>query len=315
MANEFIKATRVVRTALGLLVRDVVTPRLVWRDAAGDFRGAKDETITIKVPAYFESNKRSLRAGTSKTKSALAERSVDVTLTDNLYGVIPITDEELTLDIDSFEEQIVVPVLGGIVRGLEDEIVTEIQTGPTYQHSLELDLDNPTYTLTRARRLLNDSRVPKEGRAVIVGSAIEEALINALTPADETGSDSALREAAIGRLRGFGVFQVDALDPYEGYAFHRTAYVLNSRAPFVSRGTPWGATESFEGFAIRVAQAVDPDELTDNFHADVYVGTNHVTDAGNVDDDGIFTPAEDPDESGVEDLFVRGVKITMAESS
>lgn len=314
MANEFIKATRVVRTALGLLVRDVVTPRLVWRDAAGDFRGAKDETITVKVPAYFEANKRALRAGTSKDKSTLVERSVDVTLTDNLYGVIAVTDEELTLDIDAYEEQIVAPVIGGIVRGLEDEIVTEMQTA-TYANTLELDLDNPTHTFTKARRHLNDARVPMEGRSAIVGSAIEEVLINALTPVNESGSDEALREAAIGRLRAFGIFGVPALDPYEGYAFHRTAYVLNSRAPFVSRGTPWGATESFEGFAIRVAQAVDADELVDNFHADVYVGTNHVTDVGTLDDDGVFTPAEDPDDSGAEDLFVRAVKITMAESA
>jgi hypothetical protein len=313
MSYEAVKATRVVRTALGLLARDVVTPSLVWRDAAGDFRGAKDETITIKVPAYFESNKRALRSAQTKTKSALAERSVDVTLTDNLYGVIPITSEELTLDIELFNNDVVVPVASGIVRGLEDEIIGEMQDA-TYANTLELDLENPTHTFTRARRHLNDSRVPIDGRAAIVGSAIEEVLINALSDASEVGDNQALREASIGRLRSFGIFGVPALDPYEGFAFHRTAYVLNSRAPFVSNGTPWGATESFNGFALRVAQAVDPDTLVDNFHADVYVGTNHVKDVGFVED-GIFTPAEDPDESGAEEHFVRAVKITMAEES
>ena len=37
--SDFIKATKVVSTALGLLLRELTLPSLVWRDAAGDFRG------------------------------------------------------------------------------------------------------------------------------------------------------------------------------------------------------------------------------------------------------------------------------------
>lgn len=314
MANAFIKAERVVRTILGLLERDVVVPSLVWRDAAGDFRGAKNDTITIRLPSYFNARTRVLRAGSPKVKDSLHERAVDVSLDTDVYGVIAITDEELTLDIESFERQIIAPVAGGIVRGIEDQVITEIEGAPYVNH-LTLDQSDPHKTILKARRHLNESRVPMEGRALIVGSAVEEILLSSdqFVKADVAGDNRAFREAQIGRIYGFGVFTVPALNPEEAYAFHRTAYVLNTRAPQVPRGVAWGATESFNGFAVRVAQQVDPDELVDNFHADAWTGTNHVLDFGKLDTDGTFIPGTDPDSPGSdeEELFVRAVKISV----
>lgn len=312
MAVEVIKATRVVRTMLGVLVRDVVLPNLVWRDAGGDFRGAEGDTITIRVPSYFNAKKRALRGSQTKAASSLVETKVDVTLTDNLFGRVPITSEELTLDIDSFNREITLPVSGGIVRGLEDELVAEMQ-GATYQHEVEFDTTNPYSSAVEARRKLNDSFVPFDGRALAIGTGLEEYFLNSpqFARADQSGSTDALRNANIGNVAGFQVFVIPGLDPEEGYAFHRTAYVLNQRAPFVSAGTPWGATESFEGFAVRVAQAVDPETLVDNFHADVYVGTNHVRDFGAVGSDGKFVPDDDPDIDQDTPVFVRSVKLSI----
>jgi len=312
MAVEVIKATRVVRTMLGVLARDVVLPNLVWRDAGGDFRGAEGDTITIRVPAYFNARKRALRGSQTKAASSLVETKVDVTLTDNLFGRIPITSEELTLDIEEFNRQITVPVANGIVRGLEDELIAEMQ-GASYEHEVEFDENSPYSSVVEARRMLNDSFVPFDGRALAIGTGLEEAILNSdqFRRADQSGSTDALRDAQIGRIAGMPVFTVPGLDPNEGYAFHRTAYVLNQRAPFVSRGTPWGATESFEGFAVRVAQAADPETLVDNFHADVYVGTNHVRDYGEVGEDGKFVPDDAPDIENDTPVFVRAVKLTL----
>lgn len=316
MSVETIKATRVVRTALGVLERQLVLPRLVWRDAGGDFRGAEGDTITIRVPAYSKAKKRTLRAVQTKDASNLVQRAVAVTLTDNLYNRVPITSEELTLDIERFEEDIVEPVVSGIARSIEDEVVAEMQ-GANYENTATVNEDNPWDSIVDARRYLNDSNVPMSGRALVVGSELEAVLLKAdqFVKVNEAGSDSALREAQIGRLAGMPVYTVPALDPDEGYAFHQTAFVLGLQAPFVPAGVAWGQVDTWEGFAIRVARAVAEETLVEHFHADVYVGTNHVIDEGTIDENGRFEPADAPSDSTTDDHFVRAVKLQLASSA
>lgn len=313
--SDFIKAERVVRTALGLLEREVVLPRLVWRDAAGDFRGAKDDTISIRLPAYAVANTRALRSGAARTKSSLHQRKVDVTLDTDVYLDVPITDEELTLDIEDFGADVLNPVISGVARGLEDVLVTEI-TGATYANEFAIDLSDLKGSFAYARELLNKAQVPAGGRTLLVGSEVDSALIQLdnLVKFGESGTTDTLREATVGRVYGFDIVVSNEIAPDEAYAFHRTAYVLNSRAPVVPAGAPWGATQAFAGFAIRTVRVFDPDEVEDRFIADAWVGTNVVTDSGSLDADGRFVPAEDPDDSGASDLFVRAVHLTSPES-
>lgn len=314
MANEFIKAERVVRTALGLLEREVVLPNLVWRwGSVNDFRGAKDDTVTVRLPSYFRAQKRALRSGATRVKSELAERSINVKLTTDVYGDIPITDEELTLDIDDFGAQVLNPTLAGIGRGLEDELVDTI-TGATYAHTLTLDMVDPYDTAVDARTRLNNARVPFSNRSLVVGSEVEAQILKSdhFKRVDQSGTDSALREAVIGRIAGMDVVSVPAIPPDEAYAFHQTAYTQVALAPIVPAGAPWGATQSFNGFAVRTVRVFDPDAVEDRFILDSWTGCKAVTDVGTLDPvTGVFEPAEDPDESGAEELLVRAVKIEM----
>lgn len=318
MSVETIKAERVIRTALGLLEREGVFYNLVWRDAGGDFRGAAGDAVTIRLPAYSKSRKRTIRGGTNRSADSLTERTVVVTLDDNLYNKIPITDPELTLDIDDFNRVVTVPVANGLVRGLEDEVIA-LAEGAAYpeQHQLTMDASAPYKTIIEARRRLNDARVPMDGRAMVVGSAVEEAILKSdqFIRADRSGDTGAFRNAEIGRVAGFPVFTVPGLDPEKAYAFHRTAFVLSTRAPLVPRGAPWGASMAWEGFSLRLVQAIDPDEVVDNFHADIYCGTNVVTDYGEFNEKGFFEPAQNPDFDHDDPIFVRAVEITLDEGS
>jgi hypothetical protein len=302
-----------VRTALALLERDAVLANLVWRDAAGDFRGAKDDTISIRLPAYAKANKRALRSGDARTVSTLHERKVDVTLDTDLYQRVKITDEELTLDIESFERQVVVPVAGALIRGIEDEIVDEVQ-GASYENEVTIDRDAPYDGIVDARRKLNDARVPADGRILIMGSEVESVFLkdDQFVRADASGSTETLRNAQIGRVAGLAAISVPALEPDEAYAFHRTAYVLNSRAPMVPASAAAGSTIAADGFALRVVQILEPDTVVDNFHADVWVGTNIVEDFGKMTN-GRFQPGIDPEDPAVgeADRFVRAVKLTL----
>jgi hypothetical protein len=117
----------------------------------------------------------------------------------------------------------------------------------------------------------------------------------------------------IGRVAGFDVFPSNAIEPDEAFAFHQTAYVLCNRAPKVPDGASFGASKTFGGFALRVIRGLDMSVVEDILAVDSWIGANVVTDSGAMDGEE-FVPAADPDDSGVSDLFVRSVKISIASS-
>jgi hypothetical protein len=324
MAVKPIKAEVVVETALALLEREVLLPNTMWKDAAGDFRGKKNDTITIRLPAYTSSRKNALRSGGVRTRDSLSERSVDVTLTSRLYKDVEITDEEFTLDILDFTKQVMSPILRSIVRGYEDECA-DLMSGASYDNIVTIDTSNPLASFRRARKHLNNASVPMSDRYLAVGSDVEEYVLNAQTfqeQAAQLGDPSAMRDAAMGRVAGFQPFVSNALEPDEAFAYHRTAYVLNTRAPMVPSGAPWGQTMSAGGFAIRAVQIMDPTDIVNVLATEAWVGTNTVTDFGSIDDKGKFVPGEDPENPATiaghdaieSDRFVRAVKLSVTGS-
>ena len=281
--SDFLKSEVVVNTALGLLIRDITLGALVWSDAVGDFAGAKNDTITIRLPAYAPADKRTLRSGAARNKSELFERSVDVKLDVDVYKDVPITDEQLTLDITDFGAQVLNPVMGGIGEGLEDEIAA-VMTDATYRTTLTHDLsaDDPYKTVVTARKYLNDANVPFAGRYLAVGSDFEAALLNSekFVRVDQSGSDQTLREAKIGRIAGFDVYTIPGFPPDFCVAGHKTAFAMGQRAPQVPAGAPWGASANYQGMAVRTVRVFDADEVEDRFIADAWIGVTDVKDDG-----------------------------------
>lgn len=324
--SSFIKAEKVSATALGLLRREITLPQLVWSSGADEFTGAKNDTISLRVPAYAPARKRSTLRSGARQKDNIHERKVDVSLNTDVYKDVGITDAELSLDIANFGEQVLNPVLIGIAEALEQEVADQFENA-TYAHALAHTLvsDDPYETLLKARARLNSSNVPFAGRAVICGTQFERALLKKLAPVDTSGSSESLREARIGRVAGMDVYSVPVLDPSKAYVFHQTAVAMAQRAPLVPAGAPWGASASQSGLAIRTVRVFDPDNVEDRFVADAWIGANVVKDTGHwtaaVTSDGKFVPVTDPASPVTGDpdawkndtaQFVRAVKITCS---
>jgi hypothetical protein len=288
VANTFLTATKISRTGLGLLQREIVLPGLVWTNVGADFVGATNATVDIRVPARTRARRRALgvtRPTASEgegiiTMDELTETSVPVQLTDDVYNAIPVTDEDLTLKIENFGQQILQPQMLAVAEGLEEMVAAEM-LGATYATTLTLDTTDPYYTFVDGRQALNDANVPKTERVAVVGSAIEAVLLKSkhLSEVDKSGSDSALRDAEIGRLAGFGVVHgSNALPPNVGFVFHRTAYVLAMRAPNVPDGASSGSSQTYQGLAMRWIRDYDFRNQQDRSLVNVYAGTNIVAD-------------------------------------
>lgn len=292
MANSFIKPERIAAQALGLLEREIVIPSLVWRNAGGSFQGVAGDTITIRVPARTTARTRQLRGARPTasegngiiTMDELTETSVDVTLDTDVYSAVPITDEELTLDIVDFGAQIAEPQVRAIAEGVENAVVAEM-TGANYATTINVTAatasDDIYDALVDARVALNKANVPMSERYLVVGSDFEGVLLKSddLHQVDRSGSSSALRDAVIGSIAGFSQVVVsNALPADQAYAFHRTAYVLSMQAPAIPTGATYGASRSYSGLAMRWIRDYDFRNVQDRSLFDVYIGTNVVAD-------------------------------------
>lgn len=297
MANTFLRAERIISQGLGLLQRELILPRLVQRYGVADFRGAKNDTVNVRIPAILTAREYQWRTRTAAiTYDELEELTIPVTLDKHPYSGVAITDEELTLDITSWGEQVARPQIRAVAEKLESYIAAEMLAA-NYAETVTYtpgdgSADDTSFfqAAVAARRVLNEANVPLAGRVIVLGSAVEESALQSphLIKANEAGTDSALREAMIGRVAGFQVIGgVNSVDPYFAVAFHPSAFAFANVAPDVPDGATAGATLTFDSLAMRWIRDYDPDYLRDRSVYSSFAGTASVEDGR--DDNGDLT--------------------------
>ena len=288
MANTFIKPEVVNRTALKLLERSIVLPRVVWNYADAEFRGAKSDTVTLRLPAVLDSNDYTFRNNRSSPIDVddLTETSVPVVLDKDIYSAVAVTDEQLTLDVIDFAEQVLSPQVAAVARGLEDLIATTM-SGATYGDEITFqNSDDELWdTLIEARKILNDNNVDRMGRVLVVGSAVEAEMLkddkfNRVDSAGDGIATSALREATIARLAGFTIVGSNAIGENEAYAFHPTAFAFVNVAPVVPDGVTYGSRMADNGLAMRWIRDYDALYLRDRSVVSSFAGCTSVEDDG-----------------------------------
>lgn len=293
----FLTADRIISTALGLLTRESALPRTIWRDPVGDFAGAKNDTISVRLPAYAPARTRGLRSGAARTKDTLDERKIDLTLDTDIYKDVGISDAQMNLDIRDFGSQVLNPIASGIVQEITSRVAAAMSAA-TYARSIGF-----TYAtgnawvdiILAAREFLNKANVPPSERYLAVGASIETALLKTdlFVKASESGDGgTALADATIGRKGGFTIVTAPELGPNEAYAYHRTAYALSNKAPAVPAGAAFGAMRSLDGFAMRMVRGFDLGTVEDRTVFDSWLGVTAVTDEGHFDANGVWTPSE-----------------------
>lgn len=283
MANTFIKAGQIVQAAALLLQREIVLPRLVWRQPDAAFKGALDDTITLKVPAVRTARTRTMRSTTALVADDLTETSVPVQLDTHVYDLLNITDEQLTLDIVDFATQVLNPQMRAVAEGMENVIAAALGAADWEADAIYFTegSDEGYDVLVLAGRELNKLNVPRAGRVFACGANVEAALLgdDRVVKANEAGTDSALREATIARLAGFTIVGTNALGEDEAYAFHQTAIAFANVAPALPDGATMKARVATESLALRYLRDYNPTNATgpvDRSLVDAFVGAASV---------------------------------------
>lgn len=283
MANTFLTPDVYARTALGLLTRQIVLPAVVWRDFESEFSGRIGDTVTVRIPATTTAREWDIdnNRAVPITTDTLTEDSFPVQLTKIPYSAVQVTDEEWDLKIENFGTQVLLPQVRAVAEKIEGYLATAMQTA-SYDVELSVDEGDPYLTLVDARKALNDANVPLSERFAVVGSSVEAAILKSsrFKPLESAVTQSAFSDATLGRIAGFTVVSSNAIDEGEAYCFHRTAYILSTRAPRVPQGAKQGASESYQGLAATWTQDYDPDYLRDRSVVRAFAGAQAVTEGG-----------------------------------
>jgi len=280
VAQTFLKAEKIISQGLGLLQRELVLAGMVGRYTEADFRGAKNDTITIRIPSLLKGREYEWRTRTAPIEiDELNEYSVPV-----------------TLDIMSWGEQVARPQIRAVAEVLEGYIATAMENA-NYRHEVDFVEDDPEVVpdsrafyraAVKARQYLNMENVPASGRVIVLGANAEAAALNSghIVKANESDSDSALREAIIGRIAGFTVIgNINSVDPDFAVAMHPTAFALANVAPVVPDGASAGARMVFDSLAMRWIRDYDSDYLRDRSVYSAFAGAASIEDGRDLTSD------------------------------
>lgn len=283
MANDFITPSVIARLGLATLYNTTVLASLVWRDFDSSFTGKQGDTITIRKPAVFTAEEFNRSSGV--TLQEVDEDSTTVVLNKVANVSFAVTDEEMTLDVDDFQNRLLNPALEAITQKIDGELAEALIDAAESAGGggTSTITSVPSDCLIDARSKLSRNKLPTQDRhAVLSPEGVGKALSDDLfVQADQSGSTDALREASIGRVFGIDTYesQVFGLGSgdkgvADGVAFHRSAVTLAVRPLEVPRGLPSNqvAVESYKGLSLRTTYDYNHSKKQDEVSVDVLYG-------------------------------------------
>lgn len=309
--HTIVKPQKIVDTGIGLLEQELVIPQTFLREGIDKFRGLENDTVHIKIPGVLPFHEYTWRNNRSSgiTFDSYSERKVPVSFQGNFYSAVKLTDEQNDMDIDGWGK-LITPQSKAVARGLSRKCVNTL-TSQTYNVTIGNCQGDMRGALIEARRVMNKLNVPDEGRYLLVGSNFEAQILendklNLASNAGDNLAESAFRRALIGERFGFRIVVDQTIDADTAYAYVPSAFVLATAAPGVPQSVPFGATTSFEGYALRWLRDYDTEFMQDRSVVNTYAGTRAVEDALVYWDDANSTEVVTADE-----YFVRGIKLLL----
>ncbi|WGH21355.1 major capsid protein [Arthrobacter phage Emotion] len=263
MANDFFKPIEAAKVLANLASEDAFLSALVSRNFQDDLLGGGKGSapVSIKIPTTLIARERDID---DITTNIVMDEIAEATETFNLdrkhdYSAVPLSEADMTLNIQDFSAQVLKPQAEAIVDSLEHKLATKLLGVPETElltaggAPIAYDPANPVAYFTQIRKALRKNGVAADGINMLVGTEVYANLLdaNAITDASQSGSTAALREAGVGRVRGFNVVESTRVPDAEILAFHRDAVTLITRAPVVPGGASFGASVSEKGFSLR----------------------------------------------------------------
>jgi len=311
--NTYIKAEKYAALAVGALDLKAVLPQVFTKFDGGAFVGAEDDTVTFKLPGVTQARDYEWRTRTNPiVLDKIGRTKISIKLDTHTYSAVPITDEELTLDLSNFALEILNPQLVAVLERLEGKVMAGLRAAPFKVTNLAAAAaDDPYDKALDWAQVLDDQHTPADGRKLLLGSNAWKWLMksDSLVKYDPSQAQSAYRRATSGEIAGFEVVKSSRLAPNEIFAVHPTALVVANVAPENPDGATYSARQQYAGYGVRVLKDYDPNFLRDRSVVSTFTGVNSVNDEYQTDANGLVLDADgNPQITGKN---VRGAKGTF----
>lgn len=275
-------AAQVAVVSAKLLAEDAYLSALVSHDYQDEFLapGTAGRPIKIKFPTILLPRERDINdVTTSLQMDAIVEAGTTLNLDKKMvYSLVPLSEEDLNLNLQDISRQIIKPQAAGIADDIEHRLATKLLAVPAdagvTAATTPYDRANPVKFYSALRKVLRDRGIPQDSLNLVVGTGLYLDLLNAkaLQDASQSGSTAALREGSVGRVAGFTVVESTRLGEDELLAFHKQSVTLVTRAPAVPSGASFGQTVNEGGYSIRYMRDYDADKTVDRSILSTFVG-------------------------------------------
>lgn len=293
MANTFLTPSVIAARGLATLYNTIVLAQLVWRDFDSDFAGKHGDTITIRKPATFTAEE--FNQSTGVTMQTATEAGVPLTLNKIANVSFPVTDKEMSLNIEDFSGQLLIPAMEAVAQKIDGDIAEQLVLAAIAQNAVvHIGSGEANAVARNARTILSRKRLPITDRFMVTSPEGTNALLGdkLLIRVNESGSTDALREAQLGRLLGFDAYESQVFGEgtgqrgvADGAAFHRTAVTLAVRPLDSPKGLPASqvSVQNYRSLSMRVTYDYNNRFKQDEVSVDLLYGVARTRDEGAVE--------------------------------
>ena len=212
--------------------------------------------------------------------------SVTVVLSHH-YNAVLISDEDLSLSLENFGQQILLPAVASIAEAAEQSVADALLTAPLapFSWGLYLDPADDVNTVLAIRELMTTSKYPAAGRYCAVSPDVATRLLNIpeFVQASLRGDQGdALTTASIGRVFGIEFLESVTMPDGVAVAFHQSGVCFANVAPRAPGGVADSTVAIDSGLQLRVLLQFDPSKLSLAHVVSVFSGASLTEDVGYV---------------------------------
>ncbi|MCP4985410.1 MAG: P22 coat protein [Colwellia sp.] len=202
MSNSFITMQKIADMALPLLMDNIAfLPLITTGKYDSQYSANRGDTIKVIRPARVTAIDGS--GDISGSYADFGETSVDITL-DNISTVArKWTSKEATLNMDDLQRLVVQPAVNAIAEAVNLECLNLYKKVPYFSGAAGTT-PKTLAEIANGRKILQDNRAPRDQRAFVMDNTAEAGFLtlDSLVEVDKSGTNSALRDAALGRVMG-----------------------------------------------------------------------------------------------------------------